>query len=1421
MIPQEQLEEMVDAAFEAEYSITKVNYSLGNKGIAGSKGGEETASTPYEAPDNLRSIATAKILLALGEGEFKGLLTGQQIFLDGTPILDQSGNENFTNVKWEFRSGSQDQTYIQGIPDVENEIAISTELTLVSPNWIRSITDASLSAVNIRLYWPALMKQEDNGDLGGYSISYAIDISSNGGAYTTVINTAVTGKTTSGYERTHRIDLPQGNSNWSVRVRRITPKQTSGSIQDSMFVQAYTEVIDRKFRYPNTALLYVEFDAAQFKNVPQISCLPYGRQIRVPSNYDPILRTYSGTWDGTFKIDWTDNPAWIVYDIILNERFGLGKRINQAMVDRYNFYQIAQYCDQLVPDGKGGTEPRYICNIYIQGQEEAWQVLRDLASIYRGMVYWAQDQMYSFADMPRDVDFVYSRSNVIDGKFSYSSSSEKVRYTRAIISYDNPDNHYNSDITVVTDQKLQTRYGDTPVELAAIGCTRESEAQRRGKWAIYTNAADRGVSFDVGLDGNIPKPGYIIGVADQMLSGRVNAGRLTSVTSNVRVTLDRDVPLNVGDRLLLNLPSGKNEARTVQTVNGRIITVTTAYSELPEKELVYAVEYSDLAIQQFRVTNVARTDDVTFTITAVQHDPSKYNNIDTGARLTDRPISVIPTGAQEPPNDVKITSTVNVEQTMAVTTMTIIWNPAKNAVAYDVEWRKDNSEWIKLPRTGLLSADVKGVYTGNYLARVRAVSAFDVQSQPKSSTLTAIVGKTGDVPALSFLSTTSKVFGIQLDWGFPQYSEDTQRTEIQYNTIAEEIGANLLGEYSYPTSTHTMTGLAAGQIFWFRGRIVDRTGNIGPWNSWVSGQASTSASAVLSYLTSQITETQLGTDLLTRLDETDVDINDINTQIDVLQTQINEITGAGDWDNTTTYDVGDLVVFDGGLYRAVQVVPMNNPPPNPVYWDYIGAYASISEAVAALAASVDSLSAQVTVLDGEVEAQATQVAGVVAAITPKFAGGTDWDAGTTLVKAGAWTLYSAYASNDLALSKRIDSTIATIGDVQAGVVVETTARAEADSALATQITTLQATVNTNNLAVSAAVQNEALARANADTAIAGTVTTVNSRVDDANTRITAAEASVVSEANTRASQDGVLANNITTVQANLNNTNAIVQTNSQAIIDTNGKLSATYTIKVAVNSGGQYYSAGMGIGVENTQTGMQSQVLFVADRFAVMSSINGTTYTPFAIQGGQVFINNAFIQNGSIDNAKIGSVIQSDNYIAGVQGWYLNKNGTLELRNIYARGDIEASSLKANILMVNTANINDASVNTLKIAGNAVTLPVAGAFSGTLGASVAIQNLDAQSRPVMIEYFGDYTANAGLTLQSVQFMLYRNGVPFKQFYSSGSQYQTGGAGYRGQGIVVVYDTLLSLETVTYSVGTTGGATFAAVSSIIRATTFFR
>ncbi|MBH3342440.1 phage tail protein [Pseudomonas parafulva] len=998
--------------------------------IVGAKGGESKPKTPVEAPDTLRSTNIAKILLAVGEGEFDGTPADRDIYLDNTPLVDAAGYVNFPGVTWEWRSGSVEQGYIQGIPAVENETSVNVELRSDNP-FTRALSNTQLSAIRLRLSWPRLASQDSNGNTNGYRIEYAIDIATDGGAFVESHIGAVDGKSTNGYQRSVRVALPPSTAGWTFRVRRITPNQNSGTIADTMTIAGYTEIIDQKIRYPNTALLYIEFDAQQFQNIPAVTVKCKAKRWPVPSTYDPITRTYSGVWDGTFKLAWTNNPAFVTYGLCVEDRFGLGKRIKPWMVDKWEMYRIAQYCDQLVPNGVGGQEPRFLCDMNLQGRAEAWTLLRDLSAIYRGMVYWAHGSLFMQADMPRaqDIDYVFTRSNVIDGEFVYGGAERSTHYSRALVSYDNPANNYDTDVIPVTDNALQRRYRDRPIELSAIGCTRASEAQRRGKWALLSNSQDRTVTFKTGMEGRIPLPGFVIPVADELVAGRPNGGRISSAAGRV-VTLDRDTPIKAGDRLIVNLPNGTAQARTVHSVAGRAVTVTTEYSLQPEPELQWAIDYDDLAVQLFRVLKTTRTQEGNYEITALEFNPSKFAAIDTGAKLDERPISVIPVTTVAPPASVSLSSGHMIDQGIAISTMTIAWPAVAGAVAYDVEWRKDSGNWVRLQRTGAASVDVVGIYAGAYLARVRSVSAFDITSIWKSSDLTQLNGKEGLPPAVTFLTTESLLFGIGIKWGLPAGAEDTERTELWYSEGTDLSAASKLADLAYPQSEHVMQGLRAGQRFFFWARLVDRSGNVGPFfpvaPTVVTGIASADASPILEQIKDQITESELGKELTSKIEkialidgngpgsvnerigtaktELAKQISDVNNALgtvkgnleqqitavsaDVsaakteLQQQIANVSalaGSLPYRKDKAYSVGQSALgSDGKLYQALKAVPLNTPPPNATYWTDVGQAVVTANGMAARVSKVET---DVSTIDGKVTAQASQISGLQAGLS--------------------------------------------------------------------------------------------------------------------------------------------------------------------------------------------------------------------------------------------------------------------------------------------------------------------------------------------------------------------------------------------------------------------------------------------------------
>ena len=1223
------------------------------KKIQGRKGGSSSSRTPTEQPDDLQSVAKAKILLALGEGEFSGGLTGQSIFLDGTPLLNADGSSNFSGVAWEFRSGTQAQTYIQGMPGSENEISLGGVVVSSASPWTRTLTNTLLSAVRLRIKWPSIFRQEDDGDLVGYPISYAIDLQTNGGTFQTVISASVNGKNTSGYERSHRINLPAGATTWTVRLRKITADANSAKIGDTMTLQSYTEVIDAKLRYPNTALLYIEFDSSQFNgSIPQISCEPRGRVIRVPDTYDPETRTYSGTWTGAFKWAWTDNPAWIFYDLVVSDRFGLGDRLTAANIDKWSLYQIAQYCDQLVPDGKGGDgmEPRYTCNVYVQDRNDAYTVLRDFAAIFRGMTYWGGNQIVALADMPRDVDYSYTNANTLDGKFTYSSSTSKTRYTSALVSYSDPANAYSDAMEPVFEQDLVRRFGFNQLELTAIGCTRQSEANRKGRWGILTNNKDRVVTFSVGLDGNIPQPGYIIAVSDRDLAGKVTGGRISAVSGRV-LTLDRMPDAVAGDRIMVNLPTGASQSRTIQAVSGNKVTVSTVFTTTPEAQAVWVVESDSLYAQQYRVVSVTENDDGTFTIVGAAHDPDKYARIDTGAIIDQRPVSVIPPGNQSAPANIVISSYAVVNQGISLETMRVSWDQAPNAISYEAQWRRNDGDWVNVPRSSTASFEVPAIYTGRYLARVRAINAAEISSGWGYSTETTLTGKTGNPPKpVGFTASDNVVFGIELNWGFPANTDDTLKTEIQYSATGTTDDAVLLADVPYPLRKYQQMGLKAGQVFWYRAQLVDRTGNESGYTDWVRGQASIDVSDITDAVLEQIKDTELFKDLIENAVETSKTVAELAATITQNADQLAAAVGANR--QTAEAIIGNALAIADVVVRQTAQNGANS--------------ASFTQLREVIATETEARVTDVTRLEAKTDQNAAQVTQLTQALADetqaRATAVNTLTAQTEETTANVTQLTQAVSTLDSSTASRFDELSGKTANAAGG--VQNTAVALIQETLA-QVNT-RMTLSAQYGANSAGIQRVDNVMVDASKAVAESLKTLDATAGG--------NANITDFAKTMSDFTQTSATRINSLSVTVNGQAAAITTNAQAVADINGNLNAMYSVKVGVDVNGVQYAAGMGLGVQNTPSGMQSQVIFLADRFAVMSQAGSAVTLPFVIQNGQTFIRDTFIQDGTVGNLKIGNYIQSNTWDGtGNVGWHINKSGYATFNGVTVRGTVYAT----------------------------------------------------------------------------------------------------------------------------------------------------
>lgn len=740
----------------------RLSATIRGSGGGGGKGGGGGGRVAVEAPDSLRSKAFARVLDLVSEGEIVGLVNGaKSIFLDETPLQNDDGSYNFQGLEFVTRTGTQSQGYVPGFPAVESETGVGVEIKEAAPA-TRQISNPEIDAVRVRISLPQLTQQDvSTGDLNGAAVTYAIDVQSNGGGFVTYLTDSVRGKTTSKYERSYRVELT-GSAPWDVRVRRITPDSTKAALQNKTFWESYTEIIDAKLRYPNSALVGIKVDSSQFNSIPRRAYDVKLLKVRVPTNYDTATRTYTGVWNGTFKVEWTDNPAWCFYDLLTNDRYGLGGLIDQPQVDKWALYAVARYCDELVPDGFGGTEPRFTCNMYIQSRAEAYRVIQDMASIFRGMVYWQSGAITVSQDAPADPVYLFTPANVVDGSFVYSGSSAKARHTVALVSWNDPEDFYRQKVEYVEDAAGIARYGIVQTDVTAIGCTSRGQANRVGRWLLYSEQSEAEVVvFKTGMEGAVARPGQIIQVSDPVRGGARRGGRVASATVSA-ITLDSPVSLTGGGHsLAVILPNGSVEERDVASVTGSTVLVATPFSAAPAAGAIWVLQSPNLQAQTFRVVSAVETEDGV-EINALAHNPAKFDAIEQGLVLQPREISALSL-VPDAPDNILVTETLYESSAEVKTLISISWDAVLGATSYLVSYKVADGNFVNLPETSANTTEIRDAVDGFYTFRVVAVNAVGKRSAAatKTQTIVAQTAPPGDVQNFSLIPVSGMAY---LSW---------------------------------------------------------------------------------------------------------------------------------------------------------------------------------------------------------------------------------------------------------------------------------------------------------------------------------------------------------------------------------------------------------------------------------------------------------------------------------------------------------------------------------------------------------------------------------------------------------------------------------------------------------------------------------
>jgi predicted phage tail protein len=723
------------------------------KGASGSDASQPRYA--IEVSDSLRSRAFLRIIDLICEGEIEGLALGpQSIFLNETPLFNPNGSYNFAGVQVTTKRGTQNQEYVPGFSSVENEVAVGLELKAgLAGSLVRQVNDPNVNRLKIRISVPQLTQQNvSNGDITGTAVNFHVDVQPSGGSYTTVSTRTITGKSSSKYEVTQSIDLP-GSAPWNIRVVRDSADSTSSALQNRTTFESYTEVIDVKLRYPNSAYAALKIDSAQFGQVPSRAYDLKLLKIQIPSNYNYSTTQFSGTWDGTFITAWSDNPAWCFYNLVTNARWGLGNFIDASQVDIWALYTIGNYCNQLVSDGFGGYEKRFTCNTLIANRADAYTMLQSMASVFRGMTYWAAGSVTAVQDSPSDPGYLYTPSNVVDGKFNYASASAKVRHSVALIAWNDPKDFYRQKIEYVEDQDAIARIGVIETQVTAFGCTSRGQAHRLGKWLLYTEQNESEVlTFRTGLDGLISRPGQMVQVADPVRAGARMGGRIHAATLNT-VTIDSDYSgSTTGLTLAVLLPSGVVEERGVVSQSGRTLTLASNYSSIPNNMGVYVLKSSTITAQTFRVIGVKEEEDATYTITCLRSDPSKFNFVENNVNLETKSYSNL-TQAPAAPLNLLVTEGLYETSAGVRAKTTLSWDRVNLASAYRVTYKPDSGNLVELNETSNNEIEILDVQPGIYAFEVRSVNAIGIPSGP-STISKELFGKTApplDVTGFSMI----------------------------------------------------------------------------------------------------------------------------------------------------------------------------------------------------------------------------------------------------------------------------------------------------------------------------------------------------------------------------------------------------------------------------------------------------------------------------------------------------------------------------------------------------------------------------------------------------------------------------------------------------------------------------------------------
>lgn len=811
--------------------------------------------TPVEAKETSRSKQLVKIIDVISDGEIEGLADGMKsVYFDNTPVQNKNGSYNFNNVQLEGRVGSQVQDVISGFNTSEKEVSVGTQVRKNLPI-TRTVTDGKVSRLRLTVGVQSLFSQAENGDTSGTTVELVVTIGSQS------YPVSISGKYSSQYLQQHTFDnLPPVP--FTVKVERVTEDSKSQRLQNNTVWSSYTEIIDTEFTYPNTALIGVKFDSEYFSNIPSRTYDLLGLRVKVPSNYDTRTRKYTGIWDGTFKVDWTDNPAWILYDVVTSKRYGLGNRLGEFGADKWALYQVSQYCDQLVPDGFGGQEPRFTCNAWLTEQRSAYEVINDICSIFRAMPVWNGQQLTVVMDRPSDPVWTYTNANVEKGEFNYTFSAKKSRHNAIQVEYSDKDNGYEKAIEYVSDDEEIRKHGLNVKKITAFGCTSRGQAHRTGLWLLQTEKLEtKTVTFTVGTEGLMHVPGDIIKVADTYYAGTNIGGRVLAINGK-KVTLDREISINGNSYFSYINAQAKHQDIKIISVNGAEVTLEQNPVGL-EAYGVWSLSTQQVTSQLFKAISVKEEAKGKYTITALQHEPQKEAIVDNGAKFEPKATSILSV-PQVSNIGVTVNSDGNVSFAGDIT-------GGNGVIKYDFRIYKDGALYdVRLGQTSP-NLNLDSLENGKYSVLIQVKNE---KGQVLSErTQTFVIDKP---PAPTGVRVTGGLGNITIEW---DWVNDATATEIFVSETDDIKTATRLTKVTARMYTHEV-GAKKVRHYWLR---HTRGVNVGPFSQQggLRGESSVDIDAELEILNKKLSQNIVNEVIDTALPARNLDliktVNGLNT----------------------------------------------------------------------------------------------------------------------------------------------------------------------------------------------------------------------------------------------------------------------------------------------------------------------------------------------------------------------------------------------------------------------------------------------------------------------------------------------------------------------------------------------------------------